>query len=505
VSQTVLLGQIEHETNTFSSLSTGMAEFADASLHYGDAVVEDLAGTNTAVGGFLRVADEEDWDVVPTVAADATPGGIVTADARSTLLEEVLAGIEETDPDGVLLALHGAMVSEADLDGAERRSASDRIRSGDGDGYILERVRHAVGEDVPVMASLDLHGNISDRMAEAADGLFGYDTYPHVDIGDTGETAARAMAATLAGDLDPEIVIERAPLLPPLPELRTEEEPMRSLLAAAADAEDESVPDVSVFGGFAYADVDHAGFSVVGVADRSRADEVRVTCRTLADEANERRAEFDRAYTSVADAAAAAADWDDDDPLLLADISDNPGGGSAQDGTVLLAALLEAGVEDAAVATIYDPAAVEAAVAAGVGETVSVSLGGHTEANGDPLDVTGRVRLLSDGTYRNQGPMSTGLTVSFGRTALLEVGGVDVLVGSHRQQPYDPEAFRSQGITPEREGVLVLKSTVHYRAGFEPLVGAIREVATPGLCSPDLSAFEYEHVPRPIYPLDDDA
>jgi len=117
--------------------------------------------------------------------------------------------------------------------------------------------------------------------------------------------------------------------------------------------------------------------------------------------------------------------------------------------------------------------------------------------------VTGRVRLLSDGNYRNYGPMSTGLAVSFGRTALLDIDGIDVLVGSHRQQPYDPEAFRSQGITPERERVLVLKSTVHYRAAFEPLVGAVREVATPGLCSPDLSAFDYEHVPRPIYPLDD--
>ncbi|MFC7172258.1 MlrC C-terminal domain-containing protein [Haloplanus litoreus] len=172
---------------------------------------------------------------------------------------------------------------------------------------------------------------------------------------------------------------------------------------------------------------------------------------------------------------------------------------------MLLSALLDAGVQDAAVATIYDPAAVDAAVEAGVGERVSVSLGGHTEANGDPLDVTGRVCLLSDGNYRNRGPMSTGLQVSFGRTALLEIDGVEVLVGSHRQQPCDPEAFRSQGITPEREGVLVLKSTVHYRAGFAPLVGAIREVATPGLCSPDLSAFDYEHVPRPIYPLDEEA
>ncbi|AZH23911.1 M81 family metallopeptidase [Haloplanus aerogenes] len=488
MSETVLVGQIEHETNTFSALPTGMTEFADASLHYGDDVIDDLQGTNTAVGGFLRVADEADWDVVPTVAADATPGGTVTADARETLLEAVLEGIEDSDPDGVLLALHGAMVSEA---------------APDGDGYILERVRRAVGPDVPVMASLDLHANISERMATHADGLFGYDTYPHVDIGDTGETAARAMAATLRGDLDPEVIVERAPLLPPLPELRTETEPMASLLASSADAEGEEVPDVSVFGGFAYADVDHAGFSVVGVADRSVADDARATCRALADEAVDRRGEFDRDYTSVDDAAAEAAAWDDDAPLLLADISDNPGGGSAQDGVVLLRALLDAGVEDAALATIYDPEAVEAAVDAGIGEEVSLALGGRSGENGDPLDVTGRVRLLSDGDYRNQGPMSTGLAVSFGRTALLDVDGIDVLVGSHRQQPYDPEAFRSQGITPERRRVLVLKSTVHYRAGFEPFVGGVREVATPGLCSPDLSAFDYDHVPRPIYPLDE--
>ena len=488
MSRTVVIGQIEHETNTFSALPTGMGEFADASLHYGDDVIADLSGTNTAIGGFLRVADDEGWDVVPTVAADATPGGVVTADARETLLDQVLDGIERTDPDGVLLALHGAMVSEA---------------ARDGDGYVLERVRRAVGDDVPVMASLDLHANVSERMATHADGLFGYDTYPHVDIGDTGETAARAMAATLRGELTPTIVVERAPLLPPLPELRTETEPMASLLAAAADAEGDGIPDVSVFGGFAHADVDHAGVSVVGVADRSVADDVREACRALADEATDRREEFDRDYTSVADAATEAAAWDRDDTLLLADISDNPGGGSAQDGTALLGALLDAGVEDAALATIYDPEAVEAATEAGIGAAVSLSLGGRSGENGDPLDVTGRVRLLSDGTYRNYGPMSTGLEVSFGRTALLEIDGIDVLVGSHRQQPYDPEAFRSQGITPERERVLVLKSTVHYRAAFEPLVGAIREVATPGLCSPDLSAFDYEHVPRPIYPLDD--
>lgn len=489
MSATVVVGRIKHETNTFSSLSTGYDEFAATSLFERDAIPPEFRDTNTDLGGFLRVADEEGWDVVPTVAANATPGGVVAADALDPFLDTLVSGIEAADPDAVLLGLHGAMVSEQERDG---------------DGYILDRVRDVAGPDVPVMATLDLHANVTDRMAARADGLFGYDTYPHVDIGATGETAARAMAATLAGDLDPAVVVERAPLLPPLPPLQTDDEPMRSLLGQAADAESKQVPDISVFGGFAYADVPEAGFSVVGVTDQSRAEATRTACEDVAADARERRHEFDREYTSVETATADADSWDaSDGPLLLADVSDNPGGGSAEDGTVILESLLDADVEGVALAAIYDPAAVEAAVQAGVGERVSLELGGHIEENGDALSLDATVRRLSDGTYRNQGPMSTGLAVSFGPTAVLDVDGVGVIVGSHRQQPYDPEVFRSNGISPERKRVLVLKSTVHYRAAFEGLVGGIREVLAPGLCSPDLSSFDYENIPRPSYPVDE--
>lgn len=490
--ETVVVARIEHETNTFSSLSTDRAFFAETGLYFGDALLPEFRETNTDIGGFLRVADDHDWEVVPAVAATATPGGIVTDDALTEFVDAIVDSVERADPDGVLLGLHGAMVAESERDG---------------DGYILERVREAAGE-VPVMATLDLHANVSDRMVEFADGLFGYDTYPHVDIGATGEDAARALAATFAGDLDPTVVLERAPVLQPLPPLQTDIEPMRSLLAEAAEAESASVPDVSVFAGFAYADVPDAGFSVVGVTDRSEADPTRETCAGLARAVYERREEFAREYASVEAAVGEAREWDPEregGPLLLADIADNPGGGSAQDGTVVLRALLDAGVEDAALATLVDARAVETAAAAGIDETVTVDLGGRVEDNGDPLTVEARVRSLSDGRYRNRGPMSTGMAVTFGDTAVLEVDGVTVVVGSHRQQPYDPEAFRSQGIAPEHRRVLVLKSTVHYRAGFEPLVGGIREVDAPGLCRPDLSAFEYEHVTRPIYPLDSDA
>ena len=490
MTDTVLLARLKHETNTFSSVSTGHEEFASASLYVDDGIPPEFRDTNTDIGGFLRVADAEGWEVVPTVAANATPGGVVTHGAFSSYLDRILDGIDAHDPDAVLLGLHGAMVT-------------DRHR--DGDGHVLESVRAAVGDDVPIMATLDLHANVSDRMIAHADGLFGYDTYPHVDIGATGETAARAMAATLDGTLEPAVVIERAPLCPPLPPLQTAAEPMQSLLATAADAESALVPDVSVLGGFAYADVPEAGFSVVGVADESVVDEAATACADIAAAAGDRRHEFDRAYTGVDDAVTEVAAWDataEGGPLLLADVADNPGGGSAQDGTVILDALLDAGVEGAAVAAIYDPAAVDAAADAGVGERVTVDLGGHIEDNGDPITVEGDVRLLSDGTYRNRGPMSTGLEVSFGRTAVLAIDGIDVIVASHRQQPYDPEAFRSHGITPERKRVLVLKSTVHYRAAFEPIAGGIREVSAPGLCSPDLPSFRYEHVRRPMYPLD---
>jgi microcystin degradation protein MlrC len=489
---TVVIGQIEHETNTFSSLATGYDAFEATSLYFGEEIPPEFRGTNTALGGFVDVADERNWNVVPTVAADATPGGIVTAGALETLLEAVLTGIERSDPDAVLLALHGAMVAEDQPDG---------------DGHVLQEVRQVAG-DVPVMASLDLHANVSERMVEYADGLFGYDTYPHVDIGDAGRMAARTLAATLAGDLEPTVVVERAPLLLPLPPLQTDREPMRSLIQSADASESRWRPDVSVFSGFAYADVPAAGFSVVGVTDRSVREETRAICSRITEEAYDHRREFDAEYTSVDEAVAEAERYDRraaGGPLLLADIADNPGGGSAQDGTVMLRALLEAGVEGVALAAVVDPAAVDVSVDAGVGEPVTIDLGGRTEDNGEPLAVKGKVRLLSDGAYRNQGPMSNGLRVNLGRTAVLEVDGATIVVTSHRQQPYDTEAFRSQGITPERQDVLVVKSTVHYRAAFEPVAGTIREVAAPGLCHPDISRFEYEHVPRPLYPLDEDA
>lgn len=485
---TVVVGRIKHETNTFSPLSTDYEDFSANSLYFGEEILEEFRDTNTDLGGFLNVADARGWQVVPSVAANATPGGPVTAEAFASLRDVLIETLEEVQPDGVLLGLHGAMVSEP---------------ASDGDGAILKSVRDVVG-DTPVMATLDLHANVSRRMVGYADGLFGYDTYPHVDIGDTGREAARVMARTIHGEFDPVVVMSRANMLIPLPALRTAEEPMQTLLERASANESADIPDVSVFGGFPYADVPEATVSTVSVADASSIARTREICVDITTEAQTRHTEFEREYMAIEQAVTEAQAHDvSKKPLLLADISDNPGGGSAADGTVLLETLIEADISDVGVAIIFDPQAVEAATNAGVGETVEVDLGGHIEANGDPLNVTADVRHLSDGTFRNQGPMSTGLKVQFGQTAVLRIEDIDVIVTSHRQQPYDPQIFRSQNLTLDTYRALVVKSTVHYRAGFEPLVHQCHEVATPGLCHPDLSRLEYDNIVRPVYPFDE--
>jgi microcystin degradation protein MlrC len=282
---------------------------------------------------------------------------------------------------------------------------------------------------------------------------------------------------------------------------------MQSLLQSAVDSESTKTPDISVFGGFAYADVPEAGFSVVGTCDRSGQEDIQNACKTIAMEAYERREEFQRSYTSVDQAVIKAEEWEPErrgGPLLLADIADNPGGGSAQDDITILKGLLESNVENAALATIIDPEVVKAARKSGIGATITVTIGDYFHERDSSLEVTGQVRNLSDGIYQNRGPMSTGMTVKFGPTTVINLDGIDVIVGSYRQQPYDPQAFESQGIKPESNSVLVLKSTVHFRAGFEPIVGDICEVVTSGSCTPDLSEFYYKNIQRPMYPIDTD-
>lgn len=487
----IAIGGISHETNTFSTLATDLALFERRGVHGGEALIPAFAGTKTILGGFLDGARSEGFEAVPTMLAEAAPSGTVTAEAFDKLVTLLLDGLREAGQiDGVLLELHGAMVAE---------------NARDGDAEILRRVREVVGS-IPIVGVLDLHANISDAMVALSDALVGYDTYPHIDMYERGLEASAIVTRIVRGGLRTTRALRKPLLLPPLPKQCTSyETPMRSLVELAHAREQEAgVVSITVAAGFPYADVPEAGLGVLVITDNNQ-EQADAIADAIAALAWARREEFVIRCTPVEEALQIAAEAQDGQggPVVLADTADNPGAGCPCDGTILLAGLIERGVENAALGALWDPEAVQVCRTAGVGAHVELLLGGKTDdLHGAPLSVSGRVRLLSDGRFKNLGPMNTGAETRMGPTAVLQIGGVDVVVTSNRVQALDAGLFISQGIDPTRKRVLVLKSSVHYRGAFEPLASRVVEVDTPGLSNSDLSRYPYQHVRRPIFPLD---
>ena len=499
----LVVGQISHETNTFSPIRTGLSEFSERGRHYGEEIFAVYAGTKTAVAGFMD-ASKDIMDrtglrieLVPTVAASATPSGTVTREAYDHLLGKLVEGIEQAKRngglDGVVLALHGAMVAEG---------------ASDAEGDILEKVRQAVGPSVPVVASLDLHGNISPKMVANADAFFGFNTNPHVDPYERAVEATLCVVDIITGKLKPTMALEKRPMMAPTINMRTAEGPMVHLFEMAyAFEKDPRVVNVSVFGGFPFADIPEVGLAVIAVTNDDLALAQRIA-KTIADEAWTIREEFLKPIVPVEEAVRYAMSPEEQakgkpGPIILADVADNCGGGGSGDTPLLLRTLLGMDAQDVGFAIMFDPEVAQIAHKAGVGATIEVDLGGKVvPEHGKPVHVKALVKKLTDGTFRNTGPMATGLEVSVGPTALLGVGGVDIIVISQRSAPNDPEIFRHVGIDPTKKKVLVVKSRGHFRAGYEPFAKEIVEVDCPGMASPNLSWFTYKNVPRPLWPLD---
>jgi microcystin degradation protein MlrC len=490
---TVLLAELNHESNGFSPYTTTRESFRER-RELSDEEVATLRDTNTEVGGAFALADEEGVDLVHPLAAAATPGGPVARDAYDHYTDRIVSAAERAAPDGVLLALHGAMLPEG-MD--------------DGEGPLVAAVREAVG-DVPVVVTLDLHGNLSDRLAETADALVAYETYPHVDMAETGRRGLALLLRAIRGEVSPVTRLVRPPMTP-LPNQYTEKGPMAELMATAREAEERGgVLKTNVLPGFIPVDNPTMGWSVPVVTDGDPELATEVAT-TIAAEAWEHREQFDadvqgaeagveRAVDLAAEAPADAG------PVVLGNIGDNPGGGGTGDGTHLLRALLDRAVENAGLAIMHDPDAVERCVEAGVRETLTLSLGGtRHETSGDPVEVEADVRAVTDGRFVNTGPMATGTRTDFGRTAVVAFGPEDtvVLVTERRHQPLDAELWRHAGHPPERFDVLAVKSANHFRAAYEPLAHEILGVNTPGLASIDPHHFEYTNLRRPIFPLDD--
>lgn len=487
----IAVGGILHETNTFAPHQTSLDAFSRQSYHEGEELLDQLRDTPTAIGGAIAGIEKAGYTPVPLLYATAIPSGTVSQGAYETMLTGLLDALANALPvDGVLLTLHGAMVAE-DQDDCE--------------GEILERVRAIVGPHCPVVCTLDMHGNLSPAMVAASDALVAFDTNPHLDTYERGLEAAHILARMLEKGLRPVQELVHPPLLLSALTTWTEKPPLSQLHERAKELEhDPLVVNISVMGGFAYADTPYSGISILvtTTGDRQLAHKLARELAALAWEARE-EASYCGVTVEEAVRQALAAERG---PVILADVGDNIGGGSPGDGTVLLQTLLEAGAHDSVV-VIADPAAVAQAIHAGEGATIEMNVGGKTDTwHGDPVQIRGTVERITDGRFAvdatNHFAQLYGKEVRMGRCAVVNCDGVLILLTERKTPPGSLEQLRSQGINPEQQRIIVVKSAVAFRGAYAPVAAQIIEVDTPGLCSANLSRFSYRNLTRPVVPLD---
>ena len=482
----IAIGGLAHETNTFCAAPTEVEEFKDREWTHGAALVARHRGVRDYLGGMLAAAEERAIEAAPTFATRATPSGTISRRAYEEMRGELLAGLERAGQvDAVCLALHGAGVA----DGVD-----------DIEGDILGRVRTLVGPALPVIVTLDLHANVTDEMARTATALLGVNEYPHVDSYDRGVEAVALAAEVISGRRRPAMRLVRLPML--VPTTASSQTPVREINARCRDWEGRpGMIDCTFFHGFAHTDAPVVAASVVAIADESAAL-AEEAAMDIARYAWGQREAFLRSAPGPAEAireALAAGDR----PVVINETSDNPGGGAPGDGTRLLRALLQAKVTDTCFGFMWDPETAAQAHAAGTSTTVHVRLGGKTDAlHGAPIDAEAYVKCLTDGRFTQQSPMGRGAPVNLGRMARLVVGGVDVLVSSVRSQTLDPEVFLLHGIDVARYRIVALKSSQHFRAGFESVAARIITADAPGLTTLDLTTFPYRRLVRPVWPLD---
>jgi microcystin degradation protein MlrC len=492
----VVIAQMKHETNTFSPVPTPLARFGGDSelpLEGGDAY-QAYKGTGSAIAAFIELAEEAGAEIVLPVAANAWPSGPVEDNAFEYIASRICAAVAE-GCDAVLLDLHGAMVTQSHEDG---------------EGELLRRLR-AIAPRVPIGVALDMHTNLFPGMADRATVIAGYQTYPHVDMFETGLRAGRAVFAMLAGRAQPALAWGNRPMLPHVMRQGSDDSPNRELQARCKEMELQGALAASVFVGFPNADVSQAGLSAVVVTDGDP-ERARRWCDELLDMAWAAREQFVYRPEPLADSLARAQALraglrEGAGPVVLLDHSDNCASGGTMDTMTVLGGILDAGLDSVAAFAICDPGAVQLMMHAGIGAELRLSLGGKLDMpaiglKGEPRTVKGRVRLICDGRYRNRGPMARGELNHMGPTAVLDTGKVEIVIVSRHVEPHDLAAFQAVGIDPASKRYLMLKSRIHWRAGLRSLAGAVVECAGTGVCTSDYASLPYRQVRRPIYPLD---
>ncbi len=456
----------------------------------GETLVAQRRGTNTVIGGFIKVCEAEGIEMAPLVATSGGAAGSASDAAFDTYVAEICDGLQalRNRIDGVLLEIHGAMVTESRLDP---------------DADIMRAVRHTVGPDLPVIGGLDYHGNLDQHILTSATALFGNHKSPHTDMGDTGERAAPCMVATLRGDIKPLCRIAKPMVMIPSIASSTVLAKIASIQTEArrTEAEAKGYLDVSIFAGFSYADVPNCGFSVVAVTNND-ADLAAGVVQRFSEMIHQARRELYHPLQvySLHEGVTRAIEHGRKarKPVVLLEHADR-----MNDSTYGLRELMRQGATSAAVPYLWDPHAAAQVVRLGQGARVQLEVGGFTSPQaGSPVTLEGTVRFAGEKHYRVTGPMGHGRLVTLGPTAVIDAGGIVVTITSHPITAIDADPFVQFGLRAQDFDVILLRSKTHFRAVYESLAEEIIIIDTPDWGPYDLTSLPYKHVNRAeVYPF----
>ena len=480
----IAVGGFQHETNTFAPTKADYAAFASGGgrpgVQFGEAIAPALAGANIPATGAIDALHALGHKTAGLAWAWASPSAQVTEDAFERIAGEIVRRLAEAGPvDAVYLDLHGAMVTE---------------QHDDGEGELLARVRRVVGARVPIVTSLDLHANVTRAMVDLADGLVAYRTYPHVDMAETGRRAAALLDATLQRGRPMAKASKTFNFLTAIPSQCSFIEPCRGLYRSLARIEEQQGVQLSFAPGFPMADFPECGMTVFAYgADEAK---LRAAVQRLAGEVEDAEKDFVLDLLSPEAAVRRAMQHGEPGaPVVLADTQDNPGAGGNGDTTGLLAAMIRLRAEDAVLGMLIDPVSARAAHATGCGNTARFALGEISGVPGHvPLAGEFTVEALGDGNFTGTGPMYVGLHLRLGPMALLrsrEAPGVRVLLASTKCQTADQSMFRHLGLEPRTQRLVALKSSVHFRADFQPIAKEVLVVRAPGPALADPADFAW--------------
>lgn len=488
----VVTGGISHETSTFTPVQTTLASYYERFFLRGDEILTTFRGTNTPFGGFIEGAEVHGFELIPTLFAEPHTSGPTPRPIFDEILKELLARIEAAgEIDGVLLDLHGSMVV-GDLDGPDGID--------DAEGHLLTAVRQLVGTNVPILAQLDIHSNVTPTMVKMADVLIGRETYPEIDMAARGRECADVLVRIKREGLRPTMAIHLIPMVWGLNQV-TAQPPMSEAIAELHRI--EAQPGVvcgSIGVCYFLADVPHMGCSVYVVTDNDQA-----LAQKYADELGEwafaRRADWHYELPTTKE----ALQWAEENgrfPVVFGDSRDNTGGGSPGDSTGMLRTFIEANLQDACVLYIVDKEAIALCQAAGIGATLTLDIGGKSSPlQGEPVTMTVEVMGLSNGRFHYDGPMYAGLEGNMGSSAYIRQDGIHVILVSVGEQPFDTAFARTLGLDPRQMRYIGVKSTAHFRAGFESWAGAVTLVSEPSVHN--LGHLPFKRLGRKVYPFDD--